>query len=432
MKNKIRIQLVVLCLLVPVFFTNCNGKAGQEKKNSIEAGTITIASETSTGALLWGSIGWLYGLGDNTQPSDSMIAGLGHPQYTYQKAPFGKQHKNGDALIVADKAIRVGMKGVGIYMQDFYKQWPYPVNSIESYMDSVVDKVCDYVVADKNRSFMLYVPFNEPDWIWYTNKTPRIQAFCEDWEKVYKRIRAKDPQAKIVGPNTMSYNKEFIHTFFAYCKEHKVMPDIASWHALEDVFFTDWYDQYADFRKINDTIPIHINEYGLQSVKGKCDIQVPGRMIQFITRFENSKVFANKAYWTPEGTLNDLCTADGKPTGCWYLYQWYGQMEGNTVKVTLPELNGSLQAIASKSNNSVKVIFGGSKDEADVYKVTFDVTGLSGETATYKVLETKFTGQSASPAPTVKMEGTITLQNGKASLKVENCDALSAYNLIIN
>src|SRR5665648_1172 len=430
MKNKIEIIILVFLF---ISFVGCTSKKAKQSESNIkDAGTITVSSEISTGSLKWGSIGWLYGFADNTQPPDSMISGLGHPQYTYQKAPFGKQHKGGDALIIADKAKRLGMKGVGIYMQDFYKQWPYPVNSIESYMDSVVDKVVDYVVADKNRAFMLYVPFNEPDWIWYDNTPAKINQFCQDWEKVYHRIKSRDPDAKLVGPNTMKYNKDFIHTFFTYCKEHKVMPDIASWHALENDFFTDWYDQYADFRRIDSTIPVHINEYGLKSVNGKCDIQVPGRMIQFISRFENSKVFANKAYWTPEGTLNDLCTIDGKPTGCWYLYQWYGQMNGNTVQVTLPNLNGPLQAIASKNNNSVKVIFGGSEKETDVYNVSFDLTGLTGEKASYKVIETTYTGQSAASSPTVKMEGTMTIKNGAFSINITNCDALSAYNLSIN
>ena len=424
------ISLSVCLFLISLCMFACIKHPKQNAESN--ADTITVESGINTGALMWGSIGWLYGLGENTKPADSMITGLVHPQYTYQKAPFGTQHGDGDALKVAIQAKRTGMKGVGIYVQDYYTQWPYPNNGIDSYITDVVDKVCGYVLADANRSFMVYVPFNEPDWIWYGTSLSQINSFCTDWEKVYNVIKSKDPEAKIVGPNIMAYNSTFMNTFFTFCKNNNCMPDIASWHALDNDFFNNWYNYYADFRKINDSIPVHINEYGRQSVNGKCDIQVPGRLVQFITRFENSKVFACEAFWTGIGTQNDACTSDGKPTGTWYLYQWYGQMTGNSVKVSLPNSNGPLQAFASKNNNSVKVIFGGSLNDTDVYHLTIVVKGLSGSSASYKVLETKYTGQSAAPTPSMKTSGTVIVSGGSISVNVAGCAALSAYNLQIN
>ncbi len=433
MKNLLKTSIISLsfCLFLMLLCTFACAK--HPKQNvQINADTITVESAISTGALMWGSTGWLYGLGENTKPADSMLTGLVHPQYTYQKAPFGTQHGDGDALKVAVQAKRAGMKGVGIYVQDFYTEWPYPTKGIDSYMADVVDKVCGYVVADANRKYMVYVPFNEPDWIWYGTSLSKINTFCADWKKVHNMIKSKDPGARIVGPNIMNYSHLFMDTFFTFCKNNNCMPDIASWHALENDFFDNWYNYYADFRKINDTIPVHINEYGRKSVNGKCDIQVPGRLVQFITRFENSKVFACEAFWTGIGTLNDECTSDGKPTGTWYLYKWYGQMTGNTVKVALPNSTGPLQALASKDNNSVKVIFGGSLNDTDMFDVTIIVKGLSGSSASYKVKETKYTGQSAASEPSTKMSGTVNMPGGTISVKVTGCAALSAYNLQIN
>ena len=56
---------------------------------------------------------------------------------------------------------------------------------------------------------------------------------------------------------------------------------------------------------------------------------IPGQLIQWITRFENSKVDACLAYWTDAGSLNNLVTRDNynKATGAWWLYHWYGAMK---------------------------------------------------------------------------------------------------------
>lgn len=66
-------------------------------------------------------------------------------------------------------------------------------------------------------------------------------------------------------------------------------------------------------------------------------------LVQWMIRFENSKVNGMLTYWTAAGTLNDLVTQNNKATGGWWLYKWYGELTGNTVAVTPPTTNGSLQ-----------------------------------------------------------------------------------------
>ena len=160
MLKKVIVNVMVLMLVSSVLFSS-----------NVFAATSTITVDTSvnTGSILYGGIGWLYGLGENTKPSDNMITGLVHPQYSGQKAPWGLQHNDGDALNTAVQAKRTGMKGISIYVQDYYAQWPYPNNGVSSYIKNVVDPVCASVVADPNRKFCSYVPFNVTrlDLVWY-------------------------------------------------------------------------------------------------------------------------------------------------------------------------------------------------------------------------------------------------------------------------
>ncbi len=138
--------LIRKLFVVLVFAIAIMGVQGQAQAATY---SITVNSGTSTGAIKYGGIGWLYGLGENNYIPDSKITALVHPGYSGQKAPWGTQHAYGDALNVAVQAKRVGMKGIDIYVQDYYAQWPYPNNGVDSYIKNVVDKVIDSVKADR-------------------------------------------------------------------------------------------------------------------------------------------------------------------------------------------------------------------------------------------------------------------------------------------
>jgi hypothetical protein len=410
--------------------------------------TITVNTATSTGAVMWGAIGFLYGLSEDPNLNgyalnDSMITGLVHPQYTSQKAPWGAQHPDGDALNTAVQAKRTGMRGVGIYCQDIYSAWPYQNNGIADYLSKLTTIAKD-VVADPNRTFYHYVIFNEPDLQWYSASGTLFTKMCNDWLSAYNTIKAIDSTAKIAGPSFSSYNSSSYLNFMTFCKANNCLPDIIVWHELQNSFFTNWYSNYNDFRSIETSLglshrEIFINEYARSSG----DLAVPGNLIQYIARFENSKVYAGLAFWHGIGDLDDLVANNNtsqsvpgsslnQPDAAWYLYQWYGQMTGNTVQVTLPSQNGSLQALASKSGSTVKVIFGGSLNATDTFNTNIVLTGLSGSSVPYKIWSTDDSGTAVAPAPSIVQQGTATISGGQASITYPNCWAHSAYLLQLN
>ncbi len=413
---------------------------------SFAASTITVDTASSTGQVMWGAIGWLYGLGIQS-PNDSMITGLGHPQITCQNAPDGLQHPDGYAERVAPQFKRCGGKRVDIYCQDIYRGWPYPNNGIDDYL-AKLDTIARKIVADPNRSFFSYTIFNEPNDIWYSASGTGLTNMCNDWKRCYDKIRSIDSTAKFTGPGFSRYDGTAYRTFFTFCKNNNCLPDYVSWHELGDSFFSSWYNNYNNFRQIESDLGIGrrdivINEYARSTATSAYnDLAVPGNLVQFISRFENSKVYACLAFWTGMGTLNDLVannnssqqvvgTSLNQPDGAWYLYQWYGQMSGNTVQVTLPSQNGSLQALASRDGDSVTVIFGGSAGLDDVFDVNAVVRGLSGSAVVYTVYETNYTGTSSAGAPGTKASGTATVSGGQITIPVTGCKARSAYKIAI-
>jgi hypothetical protein len=395
-------------------------------------GSIVVYSGTSTGPIKYGGIGWVYGLSELSTIDDAMISGLGHPQYSGQMAPGGAQHVEGDALKVAPQLKRAGGLGVSIYVQDYYSAWPYQNDGVDSYMANVVDKVTAAVKADPNRAFFHYVPFNEPDWIWYGPSGSKLTQLMNDWKKVYARIKTADPAAKIAGPNFERYNAAAYDAFFSFAKTNGCLPDITTWHDLDDGAVS-YYASYASYRAIETkyAIPareVFINEYG----RSAGEMGRPGRVMRYLARFEKTKVYGGMAAWGAIGRLCDLLAADRRPTGGWYLYQWYGQSAGHTVDVALPDDNGPLQAMAFRDDaGPVRVIFGGSANDGDVYNLDVVVTDLPGASARYQVFETGYTAEYQAP-PAVRDAGTAAVTGGHATIAVTGCKALSAYLVVVS
>ena len=134
--------------------------------------TLTVDMSAKTGAMRHGSSGFLYGLGSDGTPSANTLTPL-KPSTAVQKAPDGLQHPTGDVLDVADTFISAGGEQVQIYLQDIYALWPYEQTSFEEYL-SHIEEMVPKIVALRNSSpdysgKLVYVPFNEPDGIWYGN-----------------------------------------------------------------------------------------------------------------------------------------------------------------------------------------------------------------------------------------------------------------------
>jgi hypothetical protein len=283
------------------------------------------------------------------------------------------------------------------------------------------------VVASPNRSLFSYVPFNEPDQIWY-NKTDKKQAFFEDWQTVYRKIKSIDSLARIVGPNLANYDSAFYRDFMAFAKQKDCLPDVVSWHELN----------FDDFRRIESDLglPTHeicINEYC--RIKG--DLGIPGQLIQWITRFENSKVDACLAYWTDAGSLNNLVTRDhyNRATGAWWLYRWYGGLTGETVKVIPPGANAEgLQGLATldSTKKQARILLGGCHGDVNVVATGFEATPYFNEKVHAVVWIAEHTGLNASTGPALILEGDFEITAGQLSMTLENLVSTAAYQIILS
>jgi len=445
--GKIRLIMaaLVICMLAMVIY--CLLNSGYESdtvmdnvisdSGSSRLPTLNVDMADRTGALKHGAAGFLYGLGEDGVPTAQILSPL-KPKITVQKAPDGMQHPNGDALNVAETFIEAGGEQIQVYLQDYYAIWPYEFTNLDDYIKIVRDavlKVKNSKYADK----FVYVPFNEPDWIWYKgiDSDEAIQdKFFNDWLKVYKVIKETDPGARIAGTGCSEYRAAFFERFIPFCRENNCMPDIITWHELQEDklgAFAEHYEHYRELEKFSGfgEHEIVINEYAPQA-----HCSVPGKLVSWISIFEGKKVSACLPYWHISNNLNDLAAGNNEANGAWWLYKWYGDMSGETVRVDAENPGKQeLYGLASINENkrSANVIFGGAKNECRIVLDNLDKTqSFNSGKVKVKIEATYWTGyHGVAREPEIILEGVYAAENGRAVIDLNETDETAAYNLTI-
>ncbi len=426
-----------------------------------------------------GSTGFLYGLTDDGVSSDTTLNGLSLDSETVLvgKSPNGVQHPNGDVMNTTDQWKRNGGGEIQVYMKEAYKNFPYV-----AYGDGGMDG--DYVpklkemVTEFNTKYpdlkddIVRIPFNEPDisdanyynLTNYNSKYDSVRTkFFEDWDKAVEAIRSVYPQARIGGPNNSAYSDRFYRDFFQNAKNNGTVPDVVTWHELGSGFgsylsnFQKWKtlekELLSDYMppentglKQGQTIKVSINEYAWKDQNGKAIEQVkPGRLLQYVARFEKTGAQGALPYWYPAGDLDWLVTKNNQVTGSYWLYYWYGLMKGDLLKVDLPDENGKPQALASynKDTNQTQILLGGSNESS--YSTTLNLSALSDKypngahvtiyatdsTAPADLNNVSVNVPAASDGPYVVTEQDLSIANGQASLPLNNLKGDSAYYAVI-
>ncbi|GAA2213438.1 hypothetical protein GCM10009850_089010 [Nonomuraea monospora] len=396
---------------------------------------VAVDFAQRTGPVHGGATGMLYGLSDPGVPGDSLLAGA-RPRTVAQKAPDGDQHPNGDALKIADGFFAAGGEEIVVYMQDVYSQWPYENLGIDDYLakvDTMVRKVVRDRPRDKDR--FVWVPFNEPDGIWYQDWNALKDKFFSDWKRVVERIRSIDPTARIVGPNEARYNPGRLRDFLTWARDNDSLPDIMAWHELSRGSLADYRGHYQHYRALErelgiGPLPINIDEYG-----NRRDMSVPGQMIQWISLFEDTKVDADMAYWTYAGNLDDHAVRTRQANGGWWLLKWYADLTGQTVRVTppQPDVPDTVQAVAAldeAARRGTVLVGGGSAP------VRLDLTGLDpavfGRQVDVVVSRTSWTGYEGDALkPSVVAARRAATTGGRLSVDLPGGDVMAAYRVTI-
>lgn len=402
------------------------------------ADTVRIDFSERTGQFRGGASGMLYGLGDEGVPTDAIIAGA-RPSNVTQKAPRGAQHPNGDPLEVEGSFFRNGGEYLMVNIQDYYPDWPYNggkrPEDFDSYLDIVRTVVTDIRDNSAYPERYVFTPFNEPDGInWYGQWDQMKEHFFSDWDAAYRTIKEIMPQARIAGPGDAWWHGGSTREILQSAKKSATLPDIWTWHELGVENLGTFRGHLAEFRQIEQEVgvgplPVNITEYAMRR-----DMSVPGQIVQWLAMFEDAKVDAQTAYWTFAGNLNDNMAKGGAANGAWWLLKWYGDLSGDTVRLTPPQLNAvdTVQGIATidDARRQASVLVGGGSAD-----IRLELAGLDpdvfGSTVDVQVRESSWTGQEGeAQAPRIVAAERASLSDA-LQITVPNDDRQSAYQVVI-
>ncbi|WP_416982625.1 cellulosome protein [Streptomyces sp. T028] len=390
--------------------------------------------------MLHGANGALYGLSDDGVPGDAVLAPLKITGIS-QKPEGGAQHPNGDALTVARSFFRNG-GDINVLLQDVYAQWPYEDLGIDDHL-ARVGTIVEEISARPDRDRFVYVPFNEPDQIWYhldaadpAEYEANRDRFLRDWRTVYRRIRAIHPDARIAGPNEAAYHARLLSDFLAFARREDVLPQVMTWHELDSSSLRDFQAHYDEYRSIEresglPPLTVNIDEYA-----NRRDLSVPGQLVQWVAMFERNKVYAHQAYWDAAGNLSGNVVRVNIPNGGWWFFRWYAGLTGDTVRVTPPEPHtvDTLQGLASldTGRRQAQVLLGGSTGDADV--VVQNVSpALFGRTVVATVAEAAWSGyEGPHAAPRVLARTKVRVAgDGSVTVPLRGLRRMSAYRIVL-
>ncbi len=392
--------------------------AGTSAMNANSAETLKVSLADSIRPVTHCASGSLYGMTEDL-PTD--IKGLVEPlkPHMFCQPPEGtknNQHPYGDGFIIADRLKGTTAK-VQITLPDLLPYWPYQWPGQQKWLDAVARQI--------NRKHDLgienihsYVIWNEPDGTW---KDANGELTTTVWKPTYDLIRQMDPETPIVGPCIAYYNGDRMKKFLQFCKANNCLPDEICWHQWGSEGLAGAVESV---RKLEDELgighrPICINEYCAGSDDSKKKFEgCPGYSVPFIAKFERHGVeSATISWWFTglPGRLGSLLTDKNQRGGGWWLYKWYGDMEGYMAKVTPPnDYSDKVDGFAAvdKKNNCASLVLGGNT-EGDVNVVFQSLPAFMGgkvnvkiERVTWQSKDTPVNGTDLISEKVMTLEGT--------------------------
>ncbi len=459
-------------LAAAMLFGGMEVPAGSMAQAAGQSGqALTVDLTDTTGDILHGASGFLYGISSEEVPTNNTMVPL-KPKVLCTKGALGTEHPYGDALDVAESFFESGGQQVMMYNSNYYGVFGVTANHKE-YAQVLKDTIAPEVVKWKNAwkknhahdnlsaididKALIYIPINEG--------TPKNDTgFNQAWEAYYDAIKEGDPAATIAGPNSAAYNTQFTNEYdktvnmrshIQYCADNDCMADIITWHDLQtdklerldweikdfkDIWnTTDWTqykqdhpEKFAGGAGVPELPQICINEYADFPECG-----VPGRLVNWIGRLEDQKIYGCLPFWHQANNLNDLTADANQGNGAWWLFKWYGDMSGQTVKVSTSTSYEKLYGVAAVDDvkKISTTLLGGVDGRADVKLLHVNQTGAfkNAKKVHVKVESSAFSGYHGAKEGTVTiLEGTFPVNDdGSVILTLDNMKFSTAYNVTL-
>ncbi|MEI3220210.1 MAG: hypothetical protein V8S08_12115 [Lachnoclostridium sp.] len=160
-------------------------------------------------------------------------------------------------------------------------------------------------------------------------------------------------------------------------------------------------------------------------------------MVNWIARLEDEKIYGCLPFWQQANNLNGLTSDANEGAGAWWVYKWYGDMSGQTLKVETSTSYERLYGVASidDKKQSASVLMGG--EDGNQKLVLRNISG----TETFKdedkvhitVQKTAYNGYAGTVSEaTVIMEGNFQVaKDGSVEITIPDTKFADAFYVTV-
>lgn len=443
--------------------------------------TVTFDASQLTGSVTKGASGFLYGIAQDGVPSYNMTESINLSSLS-TKTTLGLQHPIGEMDDVAQQALSSGSCDyLVVYLQDMYSTWYYDEDNINEMKKAGTYNWKDYVqntyfplveqtvTAIKNSDYhdkIVYCLYNECDnGVWFGewvedssnenggyndfNDTGR-QNFFEAWKLTCDYVKSLDPEAVIGGPGYYEYDSDKMYSFLEYTVQNDCVPDVLIYHELNYRSIYDWQYNNADLKNIekelgvDENTPVIVSEYGMMEDNGN-----PNTMLKYITQIEYSKVYAQQAYWLFANNLCNTAADYNTPNSAWWVYRWYSDMQGQTMKSDISDILHSDMGKAliqfrapryrqfmglgtlADDKNSIELLVSGADYDGTVKVKNLDKTNLAGKQVYVEISAVTYQGISGKVYAPEKVKSYVTDCADTLKIDMDFMNEDTAYRITV-
>ncbi len=193
---------------------------------------------------------------------------------------------------------------------------------------------------------------------------------------------------------------------------------------------------YAAYRALEkqdgiSPLPINIDEYA-----DRYHLSNPGEMVQWLSMFEDTKVYAAMPFWDIADNYSDNAVRNDEPNGSWWLLDWYGALTGDTVSVTPPQpgMIDTLQGLASldTATKQARIIVAnpaGGDASVAINGIGRSVFGGQVHVSVQSINWTGYDGSAYTPLDV--SEADYRVSGGSVTVPLPATDPTAAYQLIV-
>lgn len=278
-----------------------------------------------------------------------------------------------------------------------------------------------------------------------------MNSYFDLYQKTRSVIKSVDPNALITAPSASKFHPVYIKDFLARAIAANALPEIISWHELQNPFQWPYRNKGIEIKEHIAEIQAFLKGYGIHYGPERFEINEyiamvadgnPSDVVAYLSELDSAGVkYASKACWLDSrkfnscvtGTLNTYLTSNTRqPRGTYWAALAYAEQTGKIIRMS-PEIPLPLEGIASyNSATSSSSILLGNVSWGAVTKTVF----LNGLNSTNLVKDSKVrviveripkTDDTESLSSPIELSNTlVNVTNGGAYIVLSNFGSLEA------